>query len=72
MASGGIPSSVESTKGKGGEGDSSSLITRETKMAEVRASLPLEERQRDFKEMLLERQVSTGEVTIVRIKLTCK
>ena len=66
MVSGGLPSPViEGNKGEGGESDPSSLITRETKMAEMRASLPLEERQRDFKEMLLERQVSTRRDSVV-------
>ena len=46
-----IPSTVESKKKE------SSVVSREAKMAQLRATLPFDERQQSFKAMLLERQV---------------
>ena len=41
----------------GGSKENSVVVKREVKMAELRTSLSLEERQETFKKMLLERQV---------------
>ena len=52
--------------------ESSVVVSREAKMAEMRANLPLEERQDSFKAMLLERQViSSTHFPISHSTTTC-